>query len=118
MSRTHGYFNRFKEHPLVVKLALIVFIFSTNLSPPCDSDLFDDDTNKTNIHTIQDFYTTILWRYLNSLYGEEEAIRSMELIMTQMLQYQILMEILEEYIKQETSHSPCNPLESSLLRLT
>jgi hypothetical protein len=118
MSGTYRHFERFREHPLILKLALIILIFSMNLSPRCDMDLFDDYTNKINIRIIQDLYTTILWRYLNILYGEKEAIRSMEIIVTQILHYQILMEIMEEYIKREISHSPCNPLESSLLRLT
>ncbi len=62
MSRTHGYFNRFKEHPLVVKLALIVFIFSTNLSPPCDSDLFDDDTKQIYIQ-----FKTFIQQYFGAI---------------------------------------------------
>jgi len=118
MARTHKRFDRFREHPLILKLALIILIFSMNLSPPGDMDPFEEYSNKINIYRIQDFYTTILWRYLNVLYGEKEAIRSMEFITVQILQLQLLMEIMEEYIKRETLHHPCHPLNSSLLRLT
>jgi hypothetical protein len=116
--RTYRCFDRFIQHPLVLKLALIVFIFSTNLSTPYDIDPLDDYTNKIDIRRIQDFYITVLWRYLNILYEEREAIRSMEIIMTQILHYQILMGILEEHLRQQPDSGTCSPLESCLFRLT
>jgi hypothetical protein len=117
MSRTRGYFHRFIENPLIIKLALIVFIFSINLSTPCGTESNDDYTNKINIREIQDFYTTVLWRYLNSVYKEKEAIRSLEIIMTKILHFQKLMVILEKYIERERSHNIVNELELSLFRL-
>jgi hypothetical protein len=118
MSRTRRYCDRFIEHPLVLKLALIVFIFSINLSTSYEIDPFDDYTNKIDIRRIQDFYTTVLWRYLNILYEEREAIRSMEIIIRQILHYQTLMDILEEHLRQQPDYNRCNPLESCLFRLT
>jgi hypothetical protein len=120
MSQTRGYFDRFIEHPLIIKLALIVFIFSMNLSTPCGTESDDDYyyTDKINICEVQDFYAAVLWRYLNSVYDEKGAIRSLEIIMAQILRYQTLMVIMEEYVKQEISHNPIVQLESSLFRLT
>jgi len=117
MFRTRRCFDRFIEHPLILKLALIVFIFSINLSTPCGTESSDDYTNKISIREIQDFYTTVLWRYLNSVYKEKEAIRSLEIIMTKILHFQKLMVILEKYIERERSHNIVNELELSLFRL-
>jgi len=119
MSRTRRCFDRFIEHPLIIKLALIVFIFSMNLSTPCGTESDDDYyTDKINICEIQDFYATVLWRYLNTLYEEREAIRSLAIIMAQILHFQTLMVIMEECIKRERPYNIVNQLEISLFRLT
>jgi len=118
MFRTRRCFDRFIEHPLILKLALIVFIFSINLSTPCGTESSDDYTNKINIREIQDFYTTVLWRYLNSVYEEKEAIRSLEIIMIQILHLQKSMAIMEEYLQRGRSHNMVNQLQVSLYRLT
>ncbi len=118
MSRTRRYFDRFIEHPLILKLALIVLIFSINISPQRDINQFDQYINEMNIREIQDFYITILWRYLNYLFGERKAIQSIEIIVTQILQFQSLMDIVEEYIRQKPDRHTFNHLFKSLFRLT
>lgn len=118
MSRVHQSFERFKEHPLILKLALIVLIFSVNLSATGMLNLSDDSINRRDIYRIQECYTNVLWRYLNRIYDEKEAIRSMELIMTQILHYQSLMTTMEEYIVAHHDANAINELESSLFRLT
>jgi len=118
MFRTRRCFDRFKEHPLILKLALIVFIFSTNLSTPCGTESNDDYTNKISIREIQDFYTTVLWRYLNSIYEEREAIRSLEIIVTKILHFQKLMVIVEEHLERGRAYNIINELELSLFRLS
>jgi predicted transcriptional regulator len=115
MSRTRRYFDRFVEHPLVLQLALIVLIFSINLSTICDTAQSEFCVNDKEICKIQNFYTTLLWRYLNTIYEEKDAIRSMAIITTQILRYQTLMNEMEEIIRRETH--PVNQLESSLFRL-
>jgi hypothetical protein len=118
MSRARESFNRFIEHPLIIKLALIVFIFSMNLSVPFSNNPVDDYSNKINIREIQDFYVTIFWRYLNSLYEEREAIRSMDIIIAQILRFQTLMNEMEGAIRQKPDRDTMNELEVSLFRLT
>jgi len=119
MSGTRGKFDRFIENPLIIKLALIVFIFSINLSTPCGTESDDDYyTDKINICETQDFYATVLWRYLNSVYDEKGAIRSLEIITAQILRYQALMVIMEEHVKKEIAENPVAPLEASLFRQT
>ena len=116
MSRTRRYFDRFIEHPLILQLALIVLIFSTNLATSFDINESDDVTNKKVVSGIQDYYTAILWRYLNVIYEEKEAIQSMGIITTQILRYQTTMNRMEEHIRREIDY--VNPLELSLFRLT
>ena len=118
MSRAHKYFDRFMEHPLILKLILIIFIFNMNLLEPFDANPFKDYSNKANIRGIQEFYATLLWRYLNHLYGEREAIRSMEIITTQILHYQALMNIMEDVLRRQVDVHMFNELESSLFHLS
>lgn len=118
MSRAFQCFQRFKEHPLILKLALIIFIFTVNLSAPVHLNLFDDYRNRKDIYLVQEFYTTVLWRYLNSLYDENHAVITMDIIMRQILHYQELMTIMEEHIQNQRQGHMINELELSLFRLT
>jgi len=110
MSRTREYFYRFMKHPLILKLALVIFIFSIHET--------DDYRNKINVLRIQDFYTALLWRYLNYLFEETEAIRSMTIISTQILHFQSLMDIMETSVKKEREDSISDELMQSVFRLT
>jgi hypothetical protein len=118
MSRAYRRYDFFIEHQLILKLALIIFIFGMNLTPPYSIDPLNDYSNRKTIHEIQEFYTIILWRYLNSLFDEREAIRSMVMIMAQILHYQTLINEMEVYIRQEPERNKFNELELSLFRLT
>ncbi|CAF1188632.1 unnamed protein product [Rotaria sordida] len=118
MSRTRRYFDRFIEHPLILKLALIVFLFNINLSISYNNHQFNDYNNKMNIYKIQEFYIILLWRYLNYLFKEQEAIKSMEIIITKILHFQNLMNIMEENIRQEVDCNTLNQLMQSLFQLT
>jgi len=110
MSRTRQYFYRFMQHPLILKLALVIFIFSIHET--------DDYRNKINVLRIQDFYTALLWRYLNYLFEETEAIRSMTIISTQILHFQSLMTFVAKRIKKETEDNICDEFMQSIFRLT
>ena len=110
MSRARQYFYRFMKHPLVLKLALIIFIFSIHQT--------DNYINKINVLRIQDFYAAVLWRYLNNLFDETEAIRSMEIISTQILHFQSLMDIMEKFVRKEKEDNISDELMQSVFRLT
>ncbi|CAF3049811.1 unnamed protein product [Rotaria sp. Silwood2] len=118
MSRTRRYFNRFIEHPLIIKLALIVLLFSINLSPPRGTNQFNVYINKIDIYRIHEFYTIVLWRYLIYLFGEREAIKSIEIIITQILRFQNLINIMEETVRKTTDYNTFNQLMFSLFQLT
>ena len=118
MARALRDFDRFIEHPLILKLALIVLMFSINLSTPCGDNQLDNYTNKINVREYQDFYITVLWRYLNYLFGEREAIRAIGIIVLQILRFQTLMNTMKEVIKRDRDLNSFDELMQSLFRLT
>ncbi len=119
MSGTRHQFDRFMKYPMVIQIALIVFIFSINLSTPRGSSQFMDYTNRKKLYENQNFYLTVLWRYLNYLFGEYEAIRSMQVIVMQILRYQKLMNVMDEALRRNNAHRDIfNPLMQSIFGLT
>ncbi|CAF3388682.1 unnamed protein product [Rotaria sp. Silwood2] len=117
MSRTHRYFYRFMNYPLLLKLTLIVFIFSINLSASWDMDQFSEYKNRRILFEFQNFYTNILWRYLNYLFDEKEAIKSMEIIVMQILRYQLLMVTMKNSVGQSPDRFQFHSLMQSIFGL-
>ncbi|CAF0935528.1 unnamed protein product [Adineta ricciae] len=110
MSQTRQYLYRFCNHPLILKLALITFVFSIYEVDNCSS--------KTNILDVQHMFIALLWRYLNAVYDEKEAIISMDIITRQILRYQLLMTIMEGRVRSERSTHVSDALMQSIFRLT
>lgn len=118
MSHARGKFDRFTNYPLVIKLALVVFVFSMNLSMPGMSDSCHHEEDKKKIFHHQNFYVTLLWKYLNYLFKEDEATRSMQIIVMQVLRYQTLMCRFEQAISGNSAPNIFDPLMRSIFRLT
>lgn len=119
MSRTRSRFDCFMRHPLVLQISLIVFVFSVNLSAPRGSTQFFDYTNRRKLYESQNIYLDLLWRYLNHLFDEREAIRSMQVIVTQILRYQLLMNTMDDALQRNNAHQDIfNPLMQSIFGLT
>ncbi|CAF1421312.1 unnamed protein product [Rotaria sordida] len=118
MLRTRQYFYRFMNYPLLLKLTLIVFIFSVNLSASYDDNQFYEYKNQKILYEFQNFYTTILWRYLNYLFDEKQAIQAMEIIVLQILRYQLLVVTLENYLRQNPDCHKFHSLIQSIFGLT
>ncbi len=107
------------KYPLVLQIALVVFIFSINLSTPRGSSQFMNYTNKRKLYDNQNFYVSVLWRYLNYLFGENEAIRSIQIIIFQILRYQTLMNTMDELLRKNNMHQNIlDPLMQSVFGLT
>ncbi|CAF4967821.1 unnamed protein product, partial [Rotaria sp. Silwood1] len=115
--RTRQYFYRFINHPLVLKLALVVLIFSVNLSSWFDITQFYEYKNMKILFEYQNYYTNILWRYLNYLFDEKEAIKVMEIIVMQILRFQLLMVTMRNSVCQSPYCSQYHPLMQSVLGL-
>lgn len=110
-------YNRFMKYPILLKIVLVVFVFTIYLTGSCSSNHFMDRKNKTQVVDSQNFYAELLWRYLNYLFDEYEAIRAMQFIVTQILRFQLLMNIVDEVIQEGPHSSEFNPLMKSILRL-
>ncbi|CAF1145137.1 unnamed protein product [Rotaria sordida] len=117
MTRTHRYFYRFMNYPLLLKLTLIVFIFSVNLSASWNMNQFYEYKNKRILLEFQNFYTTILWRYLNYLFVEKEAVKAMEIIVMQILRYQLLMVTMTNSVRQSSDCDQFHSLMKSIFGL-
>jgi hypothetical protein len=115
MSRTCQSFDRFIEHPLIIKLVLLVFIFTINLSTRSGSPQFDEYKNPKKLYELQNYYTTVLWRYLNHVFEENEAILAFEIIVMQILRYQELMITIESHVRHEPHHNGLHALMQSIV---
>lgn len=111
MSRTRRYFYCFGNHPLILKLSLIVFIFTINLSK---IDIKNEYQNRRLLLDFEYYYSNILWRYLNYLFDEKEAIKTMEVILMQILRYQILMINMENFVQQISDNQEFHSLMKSV----
>lgn len=118
MSQTRRNLYYFTKHPLVLKLALVVLIFSINLSIPRGSSQFDEYKNPRKIYELQNYYTDILWKYLNSLYDEREAAHSLQIIVMQILRYQKLMVTMESRVREGSHMNILHSLMQSIFGLS
>ena len=118
MSRTRRYFYRFVNYPLVLKLTLIIFIFCTNSLTRRGNNQFVEYKNKRQLIEYQNYYTAFLWRYLNHLFDEKEAIHSMEIIVMQILRYQTLMITMENHVRQTPHQLILHSLMQSIFGLS
>ncbi len=118
MCRTRQKFDCFIRYPIVLQITLIVFVFSLNLSIPRGSSQFTNFKNKRKLYQCQSFYTSLLWRYLNYLFDENDAIRSMHIIVMQILRYQLLMNTMDEALQKCGLQDIFNPLMQSIFGLT
>lgn len=119
MSHARKQFDCFMKYPLILQITLIVFIFSFNLSLPRGCSQFKTFTDPLKLYEIQNFYATVLWKYLNYLFGEQDATKSMSLIVKQILRYQTLMNIMDEHLaKNNMFPDIMSPLMQSIYGLT
>ncbi|CAF4985289.1 unnamed protein product [Rotaria sp. Silwood1] len=118
MIRTRQYSNRFMNYPILLKLALAVFIFNVNLSASWDRNQFYEYQNQKILFEYQNYYINILWHYLNYLFDEKEAIKAMEIIVMQILRFQSLMVTLENFVRQCPVYEQFHSLMQSILGLT
>jgi hypothetical protein len=74
------------------------------------------EKNLLNEH--QNYYITLLWKYLNVIFIEPDAIKAIQRIVFQFLRYQLLMSEMETIIIKQNKLDQFHPLTKSVLRLT
>jgi hypothetical protein len=118
IARTRRFYDYFVEHPIILKLSLVVMIFTINLSRLPDRDLSCDFTDRSSLFRSQEMYVTLLWNYLHVLFDEGRAFQSMSLVIFQYLRYQQLINEMDLFIGEHFHREQFHPLMKSILRLT
>ena len=118
MCDTRRQYDYFLEHPLILKLGLIVQIFTLNLSRLPDEDLHCDFADRRALLQSQDVYVTLLWNYLNVIFDTRGAVQAMGVLVFQYLRYQQLMNEMDSFIMQHFRPEQFHPLTKSALRLS
>ena len=118
IARTRRRYDYFLEHPIVLKLSLAVLIFTINLSRLPGEDLSLEFTDRRSLIGSQEMYVTLLWNFLNVLFGERSAVQSLSLVIFQYLRYQQLMNEMDLFIGEHFHPDQFHPLTKSVFRLT
>ena len=117
MSRARRTYDYFLKHPMILKLSLVVLIFTVNLSRLPDEDLHNELLARRSLGNCQELYVTLLWNYLNAIFDERGAVQSMGLLVFQYLRYQRLMNEMDLFIVEHFHPAQFHPLTKSAFRL-
>ena len=118
MSKTRHSLDYFIDHPMVLKLSLVMFIFMINLSRFPSKEISIDFLDRCSIVENQNLLITLLWKYLHRIYDEKQAIKGIQLIVFQYLRYQSLIEDMEMTISNKFNSNQFHPLTKSVLHLS
>jgi len=118
MSKARHSYNYFIKYPIVLKLALVPLMFTINLSRLPNDELSFELIDKHLITEHQHFYITLLWKYLNVIYNENDSRQALQILIFQFLRYQLLMDQMENILLEQANSDKFHPLTKSVLRLT
>ncbi|CAF1039680.1 unnamed protein product [Didymodactylos carnosus] len=116
IKNTLGKFRIFYHNPTVLKLILIIFIFNTSLFTPKTNHIQSNVENIHQLYRAQNYYTELLWHYMERTYGEYQAIIVYSLIITQCLNLQKLILERDQYLRATTDVNDLTPLMQSVLQ--
>lgn len=101
---------------LIVKLLVIVLFFTTN---PQSSDIDSIEYKQTTfIRQTQSTYTELLWLYMSSKYGEDQARRLFVNLIAKFLQVQATMNQIDQIIRMNSDVQYLDELMKTVLQLT
>ena len=118
LSRIRNFYDYFLEHPIILKLSLVVLIFTINLSRLPEEDLRNEFADRKALIGFQEMYATLLWNYLNVVFDKRRAVQSLSLVVFQYLRYQQLMNEMDLFIGEHFHPDQFHPLTKSVFRLT
>ena len=118
MSKNRRKLNSFIQHPLILKISLIIFLFSINLSRLPSKQVHSQLKNPKEILDNQNYFLHLLIKYLNMISNETHSNQAIQILVFQYLQYQLLMDQLENFISKHLIKEQFYPLTRSVLRLT
>ncbi|CAF1320382.1 unnamed protein product, partial [Didymodactylos carnosus] len=102
--------------PIMIRLLLIILIFSTSLSITSQDSNFEyqSESSLVNSFQIQNYYIKLLWYYMEYRFGEQQAVRMLSIIILHCLHSQNIGYQLDQHFQQR--HDLYEMLES--IRLT
>jgi hypothetical protein len=118
MSKNRHSLDFFLKHPTVLKISLVTLMFIINLSRLPFQQLSFQLIDRPLLIENQNFFITLLWKYLNVIYNEQDAIKALQCIIFQFLRYQLLMDEMENIVVKQNNPEEFHPLTKSVLRLT
>ncbi|CAF1586626.1 unnamed protein product, partial [Didymodactylos carnosus] len=118
MTNINKKFVIFVYNSTVIKLVLIILLFSTSLLTMDSMRLMNISIqNIKQLYESQNFYTELLWKYMLHTYGEPESIMMFNLIISQCLNLQNLTIERDEQLRKKTEFSTIVPLMQSVLQI-
>ena len=118
IARTRRAYDCFQEHPIILKVSLVVMLFTINLCRLPERDLRYEFQDRGSLLRSQEMYVTLLWNYLNSVFDERSAVQSMSFLIFQYLRYQHIINEMDLFIGEHFHREQFRPLMKSVLRLT
>ncbi|CAF1425169.1 unnamed protein product [Didymodactylos carnosus] len=118
MTNINKKFAIFIYNSTVIKLMLIILLFSTSLLTMVSIRSMNISIqNIKQLYESQNFYTELLWKYMLHTYGESESIVIFNLIISQCLNLQNLTIERDEQLRKNTEFSTIAPLMQSVLQI-
>ncbi|CAF1584105.1 unnamed protein product, partial [Didymodactylos carnosus] len=118
MIKINKKFDIFVYNSTVIKLMLIILLFSTSLLTTNNMSSMDTTVkNIKQLYDAQNYYTELLWKYMLHTYGESESIIVFNLIISQCLNLQNLTLERDEQLRIKTKFNSIEPLMQSVLQI-
>ena len=108
-----------QKNQRIIQLALIVLIFTKGLST-LDGESQPILNDNMAVYRAQNYYVELLWKYMETAHGFEQAFRIFSTLITRFLSWQVLENKLRNNVGQilsTTDEHELLPLMKSLLRV-
>jgi hypothetical protein len=105
----HSFVRIAKYDQKIIQLALVVLILTKGLSTGdgVPEPILNDSMS---VYRAQNFYTELLWKYMETLYGFEQAFCMITSLITRFLTWQIIEKKLRYNVEQNLSRTEENEL--------
>ncbi|CAF1176481.1 unnamed protein product, partial [Didymodactylos carnosus] len=107
----------FQHDPVIIKLMLIIVLFSGCLLTTTSQIETNCIQNMSQIYEAQNFYAKLLWNYMEYTFGEFEAISTFTMLVTRCLRIQEVSNETASCLKRQLNLNSITPLMQSVLQL-
>ncbi|CAF0882069.1 unnamed protein product [Didymodactylos carnosus] len=107
----------FQHDPMIIKLMLIIMLFSGCLLTTTSQMEINSFQNIYQIYTAQNFYAKLLWCYMEYVFGESGAIVAFSMFISRCLRIQLVSNDVHSCLKRQLNLDDILPLMQSVLQL-